>query len=304
MTILKVLLGVLVSAACLIAFLAMTDEYERARVADPRQARVLEVREGVVRYEVYEPGSSWDEDGDGWVGPYRDEGVPAEAAAALSPGDPLVRRGGQLELSLAPPTKLLLVGVGLGILFALWSIISPILERRAVRRAQADPIRLFELMAKKTRTTKLIAALVLLACAAFIGGIAAIVDGAPWERAFLGGLALVALAVALFAAYGAWTLRDPRKAPVVRALLETPEKIVWVYEHRVIVSGVASHNLFLYCDDGQRLEFNLQQLTPEPLLDALAQRLPHAVFGYSPEHEARYRRSAPDFLRATRAEAA
>ncbi|MCZ7684125.1 MAG: hypothetical protein M5U28_37275 [Sandaracinaceae bacterium] len=88
MTILKVLLGVLVSAACLIAFLAMTDEYERARVAEPRQARVLEVREGVVRYEVYEPGSSWDEDGDGWIGPYRDEGVPAEAAAALSRATP------------------------------------------------------------------------------------------------------------------------------------------------------------------------------------------------------------------------
>lgn len=300
MTFLKASLGLLVAAACLIAFLAMTDEYERAKAALPREARVLEVRDGVVRYEIHDPESSWDDDGDGWVGPYSDEGVPSEAAARLSPGQTVVERWGQLDLSLAPPSKLLLVGVVLGLLFSVWMIVAPILERRAVARAASDPVQLFVLMAKKTRTTKLVAAAVLLGCAALLVGLAVAVEGKLWERGFIGGLGVLALALAAFAAYAAWELRDPRRAPVVRAILETPQRIVWVYEHRVLVNGIASHNVYLFCDDGTRLELNLQQLSPEPALQALEARLPHAVFGFSPELEARYRSSPTGFLAAAR----
>lgn len=300
MAFLKASLGLLVSAACLIAFLAMTDEYERARASDAREARVLEVRDGVVRYEILDPGSSWDDDGDGWVGPYSDEGVPEEAAAALSPGDPLVERMGQLELSLAPPSKLLLLGVALGLLFAVWMIVAPILERRAVARAASDPVQLVVLMAKKTRATKLVATAVLFGCAALLVGLAIAVEGKLWERGFIGGLGVLSLGLAAFAAYGAWELRDPRAAPVVRAILETPRRIVWVYEHRVLVNGIASHNVYLFCDDGTRLELNLQQLSPEPALAALEAKLPHAVFGFSEDLQARYRRSPPDFLAAAR----
>jgi len=79
MTFLKALMGVLISAACLIAYLALTSEYEDALASEGTTGRVLEVREGAIRYEMYSPGSPWDDDGDGWVGPYTDDDVPDSA---------------------------------------------------------------------------------------------------------------------------------------------------------------------------------------------------------------------------------
>ena len=89
---------------------------------------------------MHEPGSPWDEDGDGWIGPYVDEGVPEGVRASLAPGASVVVRGAQLELSLAPPSNLLLAGIAACLLFGVWSIVAPIVERRAVAAAKSDPI--------------------------------------------------------------------------------------------------------------------------------------------------------------------
>lgn len=293
----KALIGILVAAACMIAFLGLTDEYERAMRAPQDEARVLDVKGEVVRYELHKPGSQWDKDGDGWIGPYSDKDVPEAKRATLSPGASLVVRQGKLELSLAPPTKLLLVGILLGLAFAVWAFVGPMLDARALRRASANPQMLFELMARKTRTTKILAGLLLIAISAPIAAIAAVVEAKLWERAFLVGLGGVGVLFGLVVLYGARELWDIRQAPIVRLLRDEPKRIVWVYEYRLVVNDVPNYNIYLCCDDGQRFEFNLAQWDPAPLLDVLAKQLPHAVFGYSQMREEAYRASPQGLLR-------
>lgn len=298
MTFLKATCGVLIAVACGIAFFAMTDEYERARVAEPSQARVIEAHGGIVRYEIQSPGSQWDDDGDGWIGPYSDE-VPEDVATTLSPGDLLTRRGHTLEIALAPPSKLLLVGLGLGLVFALWSIVAPIRERRLFAKAAADPQRTLELMVVKSRGTKLTSGVVMLGLGLPLLAAGLFLPGAAlWERAVIAGLGLITVPIAGFAFWGAWKLRDPKQAPVIRALREEPQCIVWVYEHRIVVNGIANHNLYLNKDDGTRYELNLAQLDPTPLLQTLSRQLPHAAFGYTPDRERAYRAQPAGFLSA------
>jgi hypothetical protein len=297
MTGLKILLALLGAAACLIPYLALTDEHERALASEARQGRVVEVQDDVVRYEIHDPGSQWDEDGDGWIGPYSDEGVPSEARAALRPGDAVVVRSGQLEQSLSPPTPLFLVGFVLCLLFGVWAIVGPILERRAIEAARSQPLRLIELMVKKTRTTQLLAAFFLFVMG---GGLAALPLFLPeeeplWQKLFIGGLGVIGLAVAALNAAGAWALRDPKNAPVLRAIRNEPQRIVWIYEHVVEVNEVPTYTLYVCRDDGVRYDFRLGTLRADALVESLAKTLPHAVLGYSRERERIYARSPRNF---------
>lgn len=292
----KALIGILLAAACTIAFLAMTDGYERTLRAPAKEARVLEVKGSAVRYELHSPGSPWDKDGDGWVGPYVDEDVPEAKRATLTKGAPLVVREGKLELSLAPPTKLLLVGILLGIAFTIWTFVGPILDARALKRAAANPQQLFELMLRKTRTTKILAGLLLVAISAPIAAVAAIVEAKLWERVFLVGLGGVGVLFGLVVLYGAWELRNISQAPLMRLLRDEPRRIIWVYEYRLVVNDVPNYNIYVCCDDGQRFEFNLAQWDPAPLIDVLAKQLPHAAFGYSEVRLKAFQASPQNFL--------
>lgn len=297
MTALKVIGALLGAAACLIAFFALTDEYERAMASQPRQARVLSVDGDVVRYEIHEPGSSWDDDGDGWIGPYSDDGVPEDARAALHPGDSLVARSGKLEQSLHPPTPLLLVGALASLLLGVWAIVAPIRERRALAAARGDATRVIELMVRKSRGTKTIAAVAFMVIGVGLVALAVLLGAKEplWQVLFIGGLGLLSVGMAAYAAYGAWVLRDPANAPVLRAMREEPQRIVWIYEYVLRVNGIPTHTLYVCRDDGRRYDFSLGQLSADALIQSLAEKLPHAVLGYSPEREAEYKRSPGSF---------
>lgn len=294
MTWAKIIASVLGAAACLIAFLALTEEYERDVVSEASQGRVLEVTEDGVRYERFNPDSPWDDDGDGWVGPYTDQDVPSDIV--FNVGDPLTIRAGKIEQSLAPPTPLLLVGFVLCLLFAVWSFIQPRLEAKQIARAQQNPLDLIELMIRKTRRNKLVAAFWLFAMGAPITAVGIALGEKLWEQIFLGALGGISILVGVFTAWSAWQLRSPKDAPVLQALRTTPERIVWLYVYELEVNSVLTSTLFVCQDDGKKYDFNLLELDPNPLMQALSQLVPHAAVGYTKEREQAWK-SAPASLR-------
>lgn len=281
--ILKVLMAILGAGACLIAFLALTSEYERDRTVDPRDARVVEVTDGVVHYEIHAPGSDWDEDGDGWIGPYSDENVPEDARDALRPGTTLLERNGRLEPGITPPSRLLLAGVFVCLLLAVVMVVAFVRELREIARAASDPMRLIEVMLRKTRRSKISAAILLFGAGLAILGVTLFVGEGLGTQIFLGLLGLASLAFAAFLATEAWKLRDIANAPVLRAIREEPQRIVWIYAHETRVNGIAAYTVFLCRDDGGRYDFNLVEHDPEPLIGSLATMLPHALVGYTPD---------------------
>lgn len=289
--------GFLTALACLIAFFGLTEDYDRAISAEAGQARVLGIDGETVEYERFDPESPWDEDGDGWVGPYFSEDIPAKARATLSEGSPLVIREGEPELALAPPSKLLLAGVGAGLFLAIWALVAPIIEQRKLAAAGGDPSRVFTLMVKKTRNASFLAGGSLIGLGTLVAVVPFLTEEPKlWELVFLVGLGVVSIIPGLLMVKSALPLLDPRKAPIIRAMEQTPERIVWVYVHIVEVNGFPSHNVWLCFDDGERFEFNLRQLEPTVLIASLEERLPHAVFGYHADLEALYSQSPADFL--------
>lgn len=299
MTFLKAIFGILLAAVFMISYLGLSSDYESAMRASPDEARVIDVRGTVVRYELHKPGSPWDKDGDGWIGPYVDNDVPESKAAGLSPGAPLVVRQGRLEISLAPPTKLLLLGIVAGLVFTVWAFVGPMLEARALKRAMSNPQMLFELMVRKTRATKLIAGLLLVAIGGGIAVLGAIIEAKTWERVFILGLGCSGLALGAGFLSGAWKLRDITKAPILQLLRHERDRIVWVYEERVEVNNLDSYNIHICCKDGARFEFNIGQWDPTPLLHVLGTQVPDAVFGYSAKRLELYRASPQSFLEKT-----
>ncbi len=296
MTFLKSLIGVLISAACLIAYLAMTSEYDDAIESEGKPGRVIEVTEDAIRFEIHDPGSPWDEDGDGWVGPYTDDDAPDSALATLQPGNPVTIKKGQLEVSLSRPSPLLLFGVFLGLLIAAWAFVGPMLERKAIQEAQSDPIRLITFMVKKTRNTQIIAGTLMVLMGLGIVVVPFFDDSAgTGGLIFLVALGAIAILAGLFMFSRAWTLRDPKRAPIMRAILEQPQRICWIYQFTQEVNGVPNYHIYVHLEDGTQLEFNLAQLDPGPLLMALQERLPHAIFGYSAERQQLFARAPADF---------
>ncbi len=296
MTFLKALMGVLITAACLIAYLALTSEYEDALASEGKPGRVLEVREDAIRYEIHDPGSMWDDDGDGWVGPYTDEDVPDSALATLQPGNPVTVKGGQLEVSLSRPSPLLLLGVFLGLFLAVWAFVGPMLERKAIAEAQSDPVKLIELMVKKTRSSQLIGGSITALMGIFIAVIPFFDDSAgTGGLVFLVVLGLIAIAAGGLMLFNGWKLRDPKRAPIMVAILQTPDRIVWVYQFVHEVNGVANNHIYVHLEDGTRHEFNIRQADPNPLLIALQEKIPNAIFGYSPERLQLFERAPADF---------
>jgi hypothetical protein len=280
---LKVLAALVGAVAFVIPFFALGDAYERERTSEPRDARVIEVTDGVVHFEVHDPGSDWDEDGDGWIGPFSDENVPSDALAALRPGARTVERMGKLEASITPPSPLLLAGAVLCLLLAAAMIVTFVRELREVAAAASQPMRLIEVMLRKTRRAKITAAVLLFGAGLGICAVTILAGEGLGQQIFLGLLGVVSLAFAAYVALEAWKLRDLANAPVLRAIQDEPNRIVWIYTQETRVNGIASFIVFLCRDDGARYEFNLVEHDPEPLVASLASMLPHAVVGYTPE---------------------
>jgi hypothetical protein len=92
--------------------------------------------------------------------------------------------------------------------------------------------------------------------------------------------------------------RPPEKHPVIVALRDRPNDVVWVYSMRHIVNGVHGQTLLQIClANGKRRQLAIGAATdPEPLLRALQAPLGHATFGFSKSLDALYKK-APSSLR-------
>ncbi|MEM9074198.1 MAG: hypothetical protein AAGE52_37240 [Myxococcota bacterium] len=295
LTVLKVVGALLGATACLIPYLALTEEYERTNREEPQLARVLSIDGDVLRYEVHAPDSPWDDDGDGWVGPYSEDGIDEAELARLAPGSPLARRGGELELVRGPPSVLFLVGFGLCLLLALFWGLDPWWTRRKLRAAVADPLEVLRFMARRTRRVQASIGFILLACAGFIGFVAVAADGGAGERAFLIGLAALAGIAGLLPVLKAWRLRNIDRAPVLARIRQNPQSIVWIYEHVITVNNIPQYNLFVHASDGERFHFALSDVDPAPLVAALHALLPHAIIGYTDERLDRWKKDPSRF---------
>lgn len=298
MTWLKLIVALGIAASCLIAYLGLTEEYDARLARAPAEGRVVEVRGDVVVFEVHVP------DQGRWAGPYRDEDMPEDARERLRPGDPLVIRGSRPEQSIHRPTPLLLLGVLLGLALAAWAIVAPIRARRAIEQAASSPLALLELAVRTTWRKKLTAAALLSGMGALLAIFPFFLDDALWVQLFLAAFGLASVLLGALVLLRARELRDPKGAPVLRAIRETPERLVWLYEHVVTVNGIATNALIVCRDDGRRFELFAGDLAPDALVGALTHLLPHAIVGYSPERDEAFARAPTDFARAFAARSA
>ena len=170
------------------------------------------------------------------------------------------------------------------------------LERKAIAEAQSDPMRLITLMVKKTRNTQLVAGGITLVMGLGIAVVPFFDDGAgTGGLIFLVALGAIAILAGLLMFAKAWTLRDPERAPIMRAILERPHHICWVYQFTHEINGVPNYHIYVHLEDSTKLEFSLAQLDPSSLLMALQERLPNAIFGYSPERQQLFAHAPADF---------
>ena len=89
---------------------------------------------------------------------------------------------------------------------------------------------------------------------------------------------------------------DPKNAAVLATLRTRAHAIVWVYVQTVRGQGAGSW-IVLGLEDGKTQRLPVEMGRENELLDAVAPLAPRATFGFSPEHQARFK-SAPASMRA------
>jgi len=298
---LKIAAGVLGAVACLIPYLAGRESYTRSAAAVPQEGRVLSVEGDRVLYEVHAPGSQWnpDPDGDGWSGPYFSEGVPAALRANLSAGDTLVVRRGELELALSPPSPLFLVGFVLSLLLAFYWGIAPRFWRRSLEKFRNDPIALIKLFLRRSRRNNLIVALLMFAMGSFIIAVPFAVSDAEaggGSHVFLVILGALAVLIGIRPLIAVFRLLSIDRAPLLKALKDSPRDIVWIYQTITTVNDIPTHQLGVHTADGKAFGFELGEIDAEPLVAALNVVVPHAVVGYSAQREQQWKKAPGGFL--------
>jgi hypothetical protein len=294
-----VTLGVLIAVACAIPYLALTEGYERTMSSKKLPGKVVEIKGEKVLYSIYHKKASPGWHRAGWSRPRFTKDIPEKERAKLAVGQALEIRRGKPVLAVSRPTPLLLVGVAAGLLFAIWSFVAPILERRRLRAIQGDAVATLRFMLAKTRASKLMISLLALAATGFFVVVAlAVEDAGTGEKIFIFALGGITLIAAVLTGLSAWKLRNPKKAALMVVVNERPDDVVWVYVQEVISSGISSYNVFVCCNDGERHQLNLRQLDPTIALESMQTLFPKAIFGYNNDLKKNYERSPHSFTTA------
>lgn len=99
----------------------------------------------------------------------------------------------------------------------------------------------------------------------------------------------------------AFAFRPAAKHPVIRALRDAPEKIVWVYPGNMTVNGRASQTFVNFgLEDGSKKALPIgPRNDPAPLLAHAERILPHATFGFSQDLAKKFRTDPRSMRRAT-----
>lgn len=93
------------------------------------------------------------------------------------------------------------------------------------------------------------------------------------------------------------SLLDPTKTAVLEVLRNRPSDIVWLYV-RVITGSQSGAYVMCGMKDGKFVQVPCVVGEQEGVLRQLAAYLPHAVAGFTPERDARFRRAPGSFLSA------
>jgi hypothetical protein len=144
-------------------------------------------------------------------------------------------------------------------------------------------------------------ALVILAVVVFgLGGLGSL---ALDEHPTTGAVVLVALVAGFFALLGVVLLwvgfvkNSPQRSPLIVALRERPDDVVWIYlqDVTVDVSGIAAPvrdaNLIANLRDGSTVAITVQKAQAAALFDALAALAPGAATGFSEARQSQFRAS-------------
>jgi hypothetical protein len=187
------------------------------------------------------------------------------------------------------PTWLLLAGAAPMIALGVWIWLAP---RRARKRRAGWKDALDPIVDGITRSRNMMIGLV--GFLVLAGPAIAIVPsfdeeataGALWA---LRGLGAVSLALAVFLAFHAYKLRDPRKNHIVELLTQRPHEIAWFYVEEVRVRyGGKTRTVRLWKTDGKQVAISLVAEDMDAILAEIARRAPHAAQGFTPENQRLY----------------
>ncbi len=144
-------------------------------------------------------------------------------------------------------------------------------------------------------------AMVILAVVVF--GLAGLCSQGLDERPTTGAIVMVALVAGFFTLLGILLLwvgfvkNSPQRSPLVVALRERPDDVVWIYQQDVTVdvSGIAAPvqdaNVITNLRDGSTVAITVHKSQVTALLAALSALAPGAATGFSEERQAQFKAS-------------
>lgn len=282
------------SQACLLAFFAQRDTYQRFAEGFPVEATVVRVSErSVLLNYTAENGQRIEQVGSDYLS--------AEQAAQLRPGQTvaaLQMRGVPARVTLRdsleqarpapallPLTSLLLLG-GVALLWP--------------RPPPSAPLSSAELVARALRSTRTTSLLLGLGLTAFgllliwlpLSGLDTTSKVGPLWVVVVGGLVILpSLITGAVLLRQAWQLRTIDGSRLFTSLAHQPEQIVWAYEFvaKMRYAGGRQSVLVLWFSDGQQERLFVTADEARELLADIAARVPTAHIGYDATVEARMR---------------
>lgn len=270
--------GVLLGAACLIAYLGMHESYARLRDGTVYDGTVTEHRSDGVIYEYV------DERGETQKRISRDapqslrEELPVGAAVKVHASSTDTKLAQDVE---RPPFLLLLGALG-SLAFAVWIVIRGRVLRRRFQEAAGDFEATLGLAIARARTQYVAMFVIgMVFAAGFVFVIVAAPDVGTGEAVFIGLLALASLGLAGVGGRRAWAVRDVTRSEIFRRLQQTPQRVTRVQGLRVTsgdVPGVSHHSFTVHFDDGYQFQISLGDIGVQEFVVALQQRAPQAEF--------------------------
>ncbi|MCB9718095.1 MAG: hypothetical protein H6712_29865 [Myxococcales bacterium] len=270
--------GVLLAAACSIAYLGMHESYARLRDGKTYDGVVTEFRSDGMIFEYV------DEQGEPQQRISQDP--PQSILDELSVGSPVVVHRSSTDTKIAqevqPPPILLLFGAGASLVFAVWIVLRARTLQRKFRAAVGDFDATLLLAISKSRGQYVAMFVIgLVFTAMFMIVVFAASDVSVASGVVLGLLALGSMFLAGLGGWRAWVLRDIRRSKIFLRLLQTPERVTHVQGIRAWAEGVpgATHYSFtVFFDDRYQFTISLGQIGVDEFLAALRERAPQAEF--------------------------
>lgn len=287
---------VLGAVACSIVYLATTESYNRLKKSPPMDGKIVAVRKskGKVYYKFTDKKGRW-------RGPYFEK-VSAKQMEALPVGTRVKvlqsSTNTQLEVVTKAPSFLWVLSALLLLFLGGYAIVRVKRIKKKFQQHAGDLEETVLLALRISRSHMLMGGLVFVLMGGFIGIVPIFASGKMWEKIFLWVLALLAAGMSIWFFRKFADLLHPERSRIMMVLSQQPERIVWFYlYHAESELPGATHSTVMLClDDGQKYPISLGQLGVQQFINAVAQRAPHATYGYDHALDKAFK-SNPESLR-------